>query len=98
MRSLLWATVLTALLQGCVSAEKRETRATAERTRIAAEEDAQCRSYGAEPGTQPYFQCRMALHQQKTAIAAAAQMQEDANRTDSSIAMMGMGAQMMRGR
>jgi hypothetical protein len=97
MKQIVGVLAITAILQGCVSAEKREAEARAQRARIATEEDAQCRSYGAQPGTQPYFQCRLTLHQQRTALAAAAQMQEDANRSDASIAMMGMGTQIMRG-
>jgi len=57
--------ILTACaLAGCAS-----------RQEIATDDDATCRSYGAEPGSQAYIQCRMqrdALRQQdRTARAAA---------------------------
>jgi hypothetical protein len=38
---------------------------------VAAIDDAACRSYGAQPGTQAYFECRMAKDRQNTALAAA---------------------------
>jgi hypothetical protein len=45
------------------------------RQNIAASDDAECRSYGAQPGTEAYFQCRMAKDQQRqqndAALAAA---------------------------
>ncbi len=41
---------------------------------LAASDDAQCRSYGAQPGTDTYVQCRMSINQQRqqarTAMAA----------------------------
>jgi hypothetical protein len=36
------------------------------------EDDAKCRSYGVQPGTPPYVQCRMNLENGRDAIAAAA--------------------------
>src|SRR5262245_56902393 len=30
-----------------------------------ADDDARCKSYGAAPGTQPYFQCRLAIDKQR---------------------------------
>jgi hypothetical protein len=35
-------------------------------------DDAKCRSYGAEPGSQAYMQCRMNLDNNRAAIAQAA--------------------------
>ena len=56
--------ILAALCSGCMSAQERSERIAA------ADEDA-CISYGAQPGTQAYFQCRMAKDQQRQANNAA---------------------------
>jgi hypothetical protein len=42
------------------------------RQRIAASDDAICRSYGAKPGTDIYVQCRMAQAQQRATAEQAA--------------------------
>jgi hypothetical protein len=47
------------LLSGCAS-----------RQEIAAADDNDCASYGAQPGSQAYFQCRMMKDQQHNADAA----------------------------
>ena len=52
--------VAAASLSGCVTAQD-----------IAANDDDSCRSYGADPGSQAYFQCRMAKDQQRQANEAA---------------------------
>jgi hypothetical protein len=46
---------------------ERQQRLEAEARALAAQEDAQCRSYGAKPGSQEYVQCRMSLKQQDEA-------------------------------
>jgi hypothetical protein len=38
---------------------------------VAANDDAQCRSYGAEPGSPSYIQCRMNLDNQRAQVAAS---------------------------
>jgi hypothetical protein len=48
-----------ALLGGCASRDK-----------IAKADSSDCASYGAQPGTQAYFQCRMIKDQQHNADAA----------------------------
>jgi hypothetical protein len=48
-------------LCGCMTAEQRQAR-------IDAAEDAQCRQYGAQPGTQTYYQCRMALNERQKTV------------------------------
>lgn len=55
---------LVTTCSGCMSTEERNARIAA------ADEDA-CVSYGAQPGTQEYFQCRMANDQQRQANNAA---------------------------
>jgi hypothetical protein len=50
-----------------VQAERDAQQAQA----IAANDDAQCRSYGAAPGSQTYIQCRMNLDNQRAQIRAA---------------------------
>jgi hypothetical protein len=52
--------VLAGLCAGCMSAEERNAN-------IAASDDATCQSYGAQPGSQAYFQCRMTRDQQRQA-------------------------------
>src|SRR5262245_35093089 len=43
--------------------------AQAQAAAIAANDDAKCRSYGAEPGSPSYVQCRMNLDNQRAALA-----------------------------
>lgn len=50
-------------LAGCVTDAQREAM-------IANADDGSCQSYGAAPGTQAYFQCRMMKDQQRQAIQA----------------------------
>lgn len=64
MSWLLFGTLITALLAGCVSDEERAAN-------IAASDDAQCQSYGASPGTDRYFHCRLIMNQQRQANNAA---------------------------
>jgi hypothetical protein len=81
--------LLSLLLVGCVSQEQiRARQAAAE-----AAEDAKCRSYGAQPGTQQYFECRMTINQQKATAEAIA----EANRQATYSQMMTTGGAMMRG-
>lgn len=57
------ATVLaTLLLSGCLSS----------REQLAKQDDSDCRSYGAKPGTQEYFQCRMAKDRNNAVAGAEA--------------------------
>jgi hypothetical protein len=60
MRLSVFTLLLCLGLAGCVTSQD-----------IAASDDDACRSYGAEPGTQAYFQCRMAKDQQRQANEAA---------------------------
>lgn len=68
MRNLAMAAILCVLLSGCMTAAEREAA-------IERRDDDACQSYGAEPGSQAYFQCRMMKDQQRqannTALAAA---------------------------
>jgi hypothetical protein len=56
-------------LSGCATPEEL----AAARAQVAAADDSQCRSYGAEKGTPDYIQCRMVKDQQHDHEAAAAQ-------------------------
>jgi hypothetical protein len=56
---------LCATLAGCMATG--QDRAIA----AAAADDSSCQSYGAQPGSQAYFQCRMAKDQQRQANDAA---------------------------
>jgi hypothetical protein len=62
MRATMAAIGLLLVLTACATAPQP----TAEQV-----DDAQCRSYGAQPGTQAYFQCRMAKDQHPQQATAA---------------------------
>jgi hypothetical protein len=67
-------TLLALSLGGCVSAEERAAQAAQLTAQRAEMDDTVCRSYGAEKGSAPYIQCRMARDQQRAnadAIASA---------------------------
>jgi hypothetical protein len=51
------------LLAGCVTAQERMVQ-------LAAADDAKCQSYGAQPGSPPYIQCRTQLDATRTQAAA----------------------------
>jgi hypothetical protein len=68
MHRLLIIVGLSLLCSGCLTTQEQANA-------IAASDDAACQTYGAQPGSQAYFQCRMAKDQQRqanrTALAAA---------------------------
>jgi hypothetical protein len=49
----------------------RDPASSARRRDDAASDDSQCRSYGVEPGSQAYVQCRMNLDNQRAALGRA---------------------------
>jgi hypothetical protein len=53
--------VLPLALSGCATPEELAAR----RAQVAAADDSECRSYGAEQGTPVYVQCRMLKNQQR---------------------------------
>jgi hypothetical protein len=59
-----------------------------------ADDDAQCRHYGAMPGTQTYTECRMMIAMQRKDIEAARDLQIQQN----SAAMIMTGAAILSGR
>lgn len=61
-------------------------------------DDAKCRSYGVQPGSQPYVACRINLEQSRANIAAAERIGLEAQQQAGYSAMIATGAQMMRGR
>jgi hypothetical protein len=66
------ATAMAITLSGC--AEYQEQRAAEQAARaqaIADSEDAQCRSYGAQPGSPAYVQCRMNFDNQRAQMQTA---------------------------
>jgi hypothetical protein len=63
MRNLILIAVIG--LGSCVSAQERQQK-------IAAEDDAKCKSYGLQYGTSQYAECRMRIDQQRAANGAAA--------------------------
>jgi hypothetical protein len=56
--------LLALFLSGCMTAQEQAQN-------IAASDDADCRSYGAQPGSDAYYQCRMAKDQQRQQTRAA---------------------------
>jgi hypothetical protein len=83
------------LLSSCADFQARMAaqKASAEAA-INTQDDSRCRSYGAAPGSKPYFDCRMLLHTQRTNIAAAEDMQTQQN----AVNMMRQGAATIGGR
>jgi uncharacterized lipoprotein len=64
MRTIILLAASVILLSGCLTSEERAQQ-------IADADDTQCQSYGAQPGSTEYFQCRMAKDQQRQANTAA---------------------------
>lgn len=56
-------------LSGCAEYQAYQAQQAAQ---ISAADDGQCRSYGAEPGSQAYIQCRMNIDNQRASARAAA--------------------------
>jgi hypothetical protein len=69
--------VLSLALLGCESAQEIAAREAAERARVAAALDRECRSWGVAPGSAGYVQCRAELLRARTA-AEIANQQADA--------------------
>lgn len=56
-------------LSGCAQfQEQQQQQAFARQQAISANDDAKCQSFGAQPGTATYTQCRMSLDSQRTQI------------------------------
>ena len=62
------AALASLTLGGCVTASEYTAQ-------VAAADDGDCRSYGAEPGSQAYFQCRMTKSQSHEYVAAVQRQQ-----------------------
>lgn len=75
-------------LCGCADRQAIEAR----RAALDAREDTQCRSYGAKPGSDAYFHCRMTLNTQRQ----QAEQHADDIAASASAGMMQAGAGMMR--
>jgi outer membrane biogenesis lipoprotein LolB len=69
MRIVLVVVALTALA-GCADQAQQRQQAQAQAAAIAANEDTQCRSYGAQPGSPAYIQCRMNFSNQRAQVDA----------------------------
>jgi hypothetical protein len=86
-----WSVLLTLFaLGGCVTAEEMAAQQ-------AAADDAKCRSFGAQPGSKPYLDCRLELERNRANVAAASAIGSEAAQQQNSAAMMAIGARMMRG-
>ena len=59
-------------LSGCVSGEERAQRAAQQAAATEAARDTKCRSFGAQPGTPAYVDCRLRLEQMASNETAAA--------------------------
>ena len=57
---------LFVVLGGCASQRQTQEQQAAARAAIDADGDAKCRSFGLEPGSPGYVQCRMTLDQTRT--------------------------------
>lgn len=55
-------------LTACASEQERQAQAQAQAAAMQANDDAQCRSYGAVPGSPEYIQCRMNIDNQRAAM------------------------------
>jgi hypothetical protein len=53
------ACILALALAGCANEAEQRAQAQAQAAAINANDDAKCRSYGVEPGSPGYVQCRM---------------------------------------
>jgi hypothetical protein len=62
---------LLVALGGCASQQQIQERQAAANAAIDADGDAKCRSFGLEPGSPGYVQCRMTLNQTRTQTDAA---------------------------
>jgi hypothetical protein len=79
------------IVGGCASQEEITARRAAKEASINAQDDSKCRSYGVEPGSQGYFQCRMILNQQRVDKAALDKAMDEQR----SLALMEAGFSMM---
>ena len=61
--------IVSAVLSGCAEYQARRQQEQAQA--LAAQDDAQCSSYGADHGSQAYIQCRMNLDNQRAQMRAA---------------------------
>jgi len=57
---------LLVVLGGCASQQQTQEQQAAARAAIDVDGDAKCRSFGLEPGSPGYVQCRMTLDQART--------------------------------
>ena len=62
---------LLLVLGGCASQQQTQARQAAAKAAIDADDDAKCRSFGLEPGSPGYLQCRTTLDQTRTQADAA---------------------------
>lgn len=71
MRLIIAPVAAALMLAGCAEYEARQ-QAEAQAAYIAqeAQDDAQCRSYGAQPGSPSYVQCRMNISNQRANVSA----------------------------
>jgi hypothetical protein len=82
-------------LSGCANFQARmEAQRQAKIAAKNADDDAQCRNYGAMPGTQTYTGCRMMIAMQRKDIEAARDLQIQQN----GATMMMTGAAILSGR
>lgn len=78
-------------LCGCASPEAIRAQEASARAAMEAQDDAKCRSFGASPGSQAYFDCRMSIDRQRqdaTMQAAVIQQQNSQALTNAGIAIM----------
>jgi hypothetical protein len=87
--------ILAIALSGCAEYRARmQAQRDAQPAAQNVSDDRQCRDYGAQPGTQPYFDCRMSLNVMRTQTEAM----REAQRQEGYRQMVVTGTQLMNGR
>jgi hypothetical protein len=64
-------------LSGCLTAEELAAQRAEFKAQVAAADDSECRSYGAEQGTPVYVECRMIKDERRAQETAAAQAENN---------------------
>jgi hypothetical protein len=83
---------LCLILGACVNQQQLAAQRAAQQAALNAQDESTCRSYGAQKGTDQYFNCRMMLNTQRNQAALAQQQMT----VQQSNAMMGYSAALLQ--
>ena len=105
MKKVILGAILAITLCGCaeqIAARQAAQKAAfeAQKAALDAQDDATCRSYGANKGTQQYFDCRMSLNVQHSQMAMQEQellVQQEQIRAANSQAALAASAAILSG-